>query len=57
MKLTDQKCKKAITSNKSQKLFDGGGLYLEVTSKGNKAWKIKYRFAGKEKNCPLGLIR
>lgn len=54
MKLTDQKCKKAITSNKSQKLFDGGGLYLEVTSKGNKAWKIKYRFVGKEKKLSIG---
>ena len=35
MKLTDQKCKKAITSNKSQKLFDGGGLIVDLISQTN----------------------
>jgi len=33
---------------------DGGGLYLYVTSAG-KYWRMKYRFAGKEKKLALGV--
>ena len=34
---------------KKAKLFDGGGLYLEVTPAGGKIFRLKYRIDGKEK--------
>jgi len=36
-------------------LFDGSGLYLEVTPRGGKWWRLKYRFGGKEKRISLGV--
>jgi integrase len=54
MKLTDALCKNIKTDGKPQKLFDGGGLYLEVTKSGGKHWKLKYRFGNKEKKLGLG---
>jgi integrase len=58
--LTDAKVKAAKPKNdggvlKVNKLFDGGGLYLEVPVKGNKRWRIKYRFGGKEGRLSLGV--
>jgi integrase len=35
-------------------LFDGGGLYLEVSPAGGKWWRLKYRYGGKEKRLSLG---
>ena len=50
MKLTDIKCKSAKPKpDKAYKLFDGGGLYLEVMPNGNKLWRLKYYYLGKEK--------
>lgn len=37
------------------RLFDGGGLYLEVAPNGGRYWRLKYRFAGKEKRLALGI--
>ena len=37
-------------------MFDGGGLYLEVSPAGGKWWRLKYRFAGKEKRISLGVF-
>ena len=37
-------------------MFDGGGLYLEVSPAGGKLWRLKYRFNGREKRLALGLI-
>lgn len=54
MKLTDIKCKNAKSKEKPYKLFDGGGLYLEVMTSGSKIWRFKYRFLGKEKRLTLG---
>ncbi len=54
MKLTDQKCKTAKPKDKPYKLSDGGGLYLEVTTKGGKLWRMKYRFMNKEKKLSIG---
>lgn len=36
--------------------FDGGGLYLEVTEKGSRWWRLKYRLAGKEKLLSVGVF-
>ena len=30
-------------------MSDSGGLYIEINPKGAKYWRLKYRFAGKEK--------
>lgn len=39
---------------KANRLFDAGGLYLEVTPSGGKLWRLKYRYGGKEKLLALG---
>ncbi|MCR6661939.1 MAG: integrase arm-type DNA-binding domain-containing protein [Luteimonas sp.] len=49
MPLTDVSIRKAKPTEKTQKLFDGGGLFLEITPAGGKRWRQKYRFGGKEK--------
>ncbi|MHB1690372.1 MAG: Arm DNA-binding domain-containing protein [Thiomonas sp.] len=35
-------------------LFDGGGLYLEITKAGSKGWRFKYRYGGVEKRLSFG---
>jgi len=52
--LTDTAIKKAKPSDKPFRMFDGGGLYLEVAISGGKLWRFKYRFNGKEKRQALG---
>jgi len=44
----------AIKAAKPGKHFDGGGLYLHVQSSG-RYWRLKYRYAGKEKLLALGV--
>jgi len=53
MKLSDPKVKKAKPEAKPYKLADGGGMYLEVMPTGSKYWRLKYRYAGKEKRLAL----
>ena len=43
-------------ASKPQRLFDGGGLYLEVMPTGARYWRLKYRHAGKEKRLALGVF-
>ncbi len=52
MPLTDSKLR---TLNNPGKHFDGGGLYLEITKAGGRYWRLKYRFAGKEKRLAFGV--
>lgn len=54
MALTDIKCKNAKAKEKSYKLFDSGGLYLEIMPSGKKHWRIKYYYLKKEKRISLG---
>ena len=56
MPLTDTTLRNAKPAEKAKKLFDGGGLYLEVAPGGGKWWRLKYRFGGKEKRLSLGCI-
>lgn len=42
-------------TDKPYRLADAAGLYLEVTPKGGKYWRLKYRFDGKEKRLALGV--
>lgn len=44
MALTVNEVRNAKPAEKDYKLPDGGGLYLLVTSKGAKSWRLKYRF-------------
>jgi integrase len=39
---------------KPYKLFDGGGLYLSIEPTGGKLWRLKYRYAGKERKLSFG---
>jgi len=52
--LTDAAIRNAKPAEKPRKLFDGGGLYLEIAPSGTKLWRFKYQFAGKAKLLALG---
>jgi integrase len=52
--LTDAEVRKATPRDKDYKLADGGGLYLFVTTKGFKSWRMEYRFAKQEKRLIFG---
>ena len=54
MPLTDIAIKSAKPAMKAYKLSDGGGLYIEISPKGGKWWRYKYRFNGKENRISLG---
>ena len=54
MALTDVAIRNARPTGKTQRIWDGGGLYLEVTPGGSKLWRLKYRFDGKEKRLSFG---
>ena len=52
--LTDVAIRKAKANGKTQRLFDAGGLYLEISPAGGKWWRFKFRHGGKEKRLSLG---
>ncbi|MDA8591276.1 integrase arm-type DNA-binding domain-containing protein [Luminiphilus sp.] len=54
MPLSDAKIKNAKPREKTYRVYDERGLYLEVSPKGGKWWRFKYRFRGKEKRISLG---
>jgi integrase len=56
MALTALEIKNVKPAEKPIKLFDGGGLYLLVQPNGAKYWRLKYRFAGKEKMLSIGVF-
>ncbi|POM19890.1 phage integrase family protein [Burkholderia cepacia] len=55
MPLTDVAIRKAMPRDKPYRLADGEGMYLEVSPAGGKYWRLKYRFAGREKRLALGI--
>jgi integrase len=55
MPLTDVVIRNAKPAAKAFKLYDSGGLYLEVSPLGGKWWRLKYRFNGKENRISLGV--
>jgi integrase len=55
MPLTDVAVRAAKPLEKSYKLADGQGMYLEVMPNGSKYWRLKYRIDGKEKRMALGV--
>lgn len=54
MALTDVKIRQAKASDKTLKLTDSNGLYLEVKPNGSKLWRYRYRIAGKENLFAVG---
>lgn len=52
--LTDSKCKAAKAKDKAYKLFDGGGLHLNVSPTGAKTWRLAYRLGGKPQTMSFG---
>lgn len=43
MKLNARQVETAKPKEKTYKMADGGGLYLEVSPRGSKYWRMKYR--------------
>lgn len=55
MKLTARQVSTSKPMAKPYKLSDGGGLYLLVNPTGSRYWRMKYRYAGKEKLLSIGV--
>jgi len=53
--LTEIKIKEARATGLSYRLYDGRGLYLQVSPKGGKWWRLKYRYKNKENRISLGI--
>lgn len=54
MALSEFSVRKAKPRDRSFKLTDGGGLYLQIHPSGSKLWRMKYRYLGKEKLLSFG---
>ena len=54
MPLTNTAVRNTKPCSKTIRMFDGGGMYLEITTQGGKLWRLKYRFDGKGKLLALG---
>ena len=55
MPLTDTQARQAKAKDKTYRLSDERGMYLEITKAGGKYWRLKYRYSGKEKRLALGV--
>ncbi len=55
MPLTDSAIRNAKPKDKQYKLTDGSGLYLLITPKGGKWWRLDYRFNSKRKTLSMGV--
>ncbi|WP_334018176.1 tyrosine-type recombinase/integrase [Burkholderia orbicola] len=55
MPLTDLEVRRAAPREKTYRIYDGRGMYLEVAPAGGKYWRLKYRFNAREKRLALGV--
>ena len=53
--LSDTAIRNAKAKSSPYKLFDGGGLFVLVTTAGGKLWRLKYRVGGTEKLLSIGV--
>jgi len=53
--LTDTAVRQAKPRQKTYKIFDSRGLFVEVPPTGSKRWRFKYAFGGKEKLLSFGI--
>lgn len=54
MALTDAKLRSLKAKDKAYRVYDSGGLYVQVTVSGSRLWRFKYRFDKKERLLSLG---
>ena len=54
MSLTDITVRTSKPKDKTYKLSDEKGMYLEISPAGGRWWRLKYRIDGKEKRISLG---
>jgi integrase len=52
--LSDRAIRTSKPREKPYKLYDGSGLHVLVQPSGSKLWRLKYRFAGREKLISFG---
>jgi integrase len=53
-RLTDLKVRQTKPTAKTQKIADGGGLFLFIEPTGSKLWRFRYRWQGKDQMLSLG---
>jgi len=53
--LNSEQIENAEPKDKTTYLFDGNGVYLEITPKGAKRWRLKYYYQKKENRMSLGI--
>jgi integrase len=53
--LSDRDCRETKATDKTQRLYDGQGLYLEIAPNGSKYWRFKYLLHKVEKRLAIGL--
>ena len=54
MALSDTAIRFAKAEAAPKKLSDGNGLFLLLQPSGSKLWRVRYRFAGKDKKLSIG---
>jgi hypothetical protein len=54
--LTEAAIRNATPKDRAFKLADGAGMYLLINPDGSRYWRLKYRFAGREKLLALGAV-
>jgi hypothetical protein len=54
MALSDTAIRFAKAGVAPKKLSDGNGLFLLLQPSGSKLWRVRYRFAGKDKKLSIG---
>jgi len=54
MALTDLKIQAIKPLNRPQKLRDGDGMYLYISTSGTKSWRFDYTFGGKRSTLTIG---
>ena len=55
--LTPTRINNAKSKARLYKLSDGGGLFVEVSTTGQKTWRYQYRFAGAAETSRSGDTR
>ncbi len=53
MALSDTRLRTLKATRSTYKVYDVGGLYLEVSYTGNRLWRYRYRAGGKDKRLAL----
>ncbi len=57
MPLTATAIRNAKPGRKPKRLYDSGGLYLEISPVGGRWWRFAYRFGGKRKLLSVGVLQ